>query len=253
MENKDFNRENDISNSNDEINDSINIELNSCEAEASDNKTSSEDEKSEKKEFNLFREIRDWVVAILVAVVVVACLKTFFFELMKVDGRSMEPTLENGQNLVLTKLGYKPKHGDIVVVDANYKKRQAVLQTLDSDFEKFRLNYDYFYQKKRGLAPLRYIKRVIGLPGDKIFIDNNGNVYRNDELLVENYIKGTTEPYFMEHNPYIVEENRVFVMGDNRENSADSRSPLVGTIPYEAVLGKSGIRVWPINKIGNPK
>lgn len=256
LDNNEFNRDGDFSASGDaekNINEeSINIELGGqVDASAEDSSPVSENG-NEKKEFNLFREIKDWVVSILIAVVVVFCLKSFVFELVRVDGISMMPTLEHGQNLVLTKIGYKPERGDIIVLDANYKKRQYVAEAMSSDLEKFRLNYDYFYQKKKNLEPVRYIKRVIGLPGDKIFIDNNGSVFVNDELLEENYIQGTTQPLYMEHNPYTVEDNRVFVMGDNREHSADSRSPMVGTIPYKAILGKASIRVFPLNKFGSP-
>lgn len=250
MENNDFNRENNASDLNGNENDGVKVEFNKCDDTYNEEVKKSNN--TEKKEFNLLREIREWVVSIVIAIVVVVLIKGFLFDIVKVDGQSMDPTLAHGQHLILTKLGYQPERGDIIVLDANYKKRQSVSETVSSDFDKFRLDHDYFYQKKRHLAPLRYIKRVIGLPGDKIFIDENGNVYVNDELIEENYIQGTTEPLFMEHNPYTVEEGRVFVMGDNRQHSSDSRSPMVGTIPYEAICGKASFRIWPLNEFGSP-
>lgn len=207
---------------------------------------------SGKKAFDLKKEIFEWTFAIIAALLITFLIKGFLFDIVKVDGHSMDPTLAHGQHLILNKIGYTPKRGDIVVVDVKYKTRAAVCETLNSDFDKFRLKHGYITQKKHNLTPLRYIKRVIGVEGDKIFIDNNGNVYVNDELIEENYIQGTTTQLSMLNNPYTVEEGHVFVMGDNREHSDDSRDIRVGTIPYEAVLGKATFRIWPLNQIGSP-
>ena len=102
------------------------------------------------------------------------------------------------------------------------------------------------------MRPVAYIKRVIGLPGDTITIAD-GKVYVNGTELKEDYIQGQTFPYTAGSTyTYTVEECHIFVMGDNREHSSDSRHPLVGTIPLEAVWGEAGFRIWPLNEIGSP-
>ncbi len=209
-------------------------------------------EEKRKKFFDLKKEIKEWVSSIVIALVIVFVLKGFFFDIVKVDGHSMDPTLAHGQHLILRKIGYTPKRGDIIVLDANYKSRMAVVDSLDSGFEKFMLKHEYYTQSKYDLKPYCYIKRVIGLPGDEVFIDLSGDVYINGELLEENYIQGTTMAYAMINNPCIVEEGHVFVMGDNRENSSDSRFPSLGTVPFDAVWGEASFRIWPLNKIGSP-
>lgn len=218
----------------------------------SDNQPEPEENENSKKTFDLKKEIKEWVVSIIVALVIVFVLKGFFFDIVRVDGHSMDPTLAHGQRLILRKIAYTPKRGDIIVLDANYKNRENVALNLESDFDKFMLRHEYFTQARYNLKPYCYIKRVIGVPGDEIFIDAGGHVYLNGEPLEEDYIQGMTFPNAMTNNPYIVEEGHVFVMGDNRENSSDSRSPSLGTVPFDAVWGKASFRIWPLNEIGFP-
>lgn len=245
MDNNEFNFENENASSQSESENSQNTAFAAQEGENAGAVAA-----DAKKTFDIKKEIREWVFAIIAALLITFLIKGFLFDIVKVDGHSMDPTLAHGQHIVLNKLGYTPKRGDIVVIDVNYKKRQSVIATLNSDLDKFRLKYGFFTQRKHNLRPYRYIKRIIGVAGDKIFIDNNGNVFVNDELIEENYIQGTTEQLTMLNNPHVVEEGCVFVMGDNREHSSDSRSINVGTIPYEAVLGKATLRIWPLNQIG---
>lgn len=93
------------------------------------------------------------------------------------------------------------------------------------------------------------IRRVIGLPGDKIEI-RNGDVYRNDELLKEDYIKGKTEGSV---EPIIIGKDEVYVLGDNREHSIDSRDPRVGPLKMKLIRGYCAVVVWPLEKIGKVK
>lgn len=240
MENKDFNVE--LNN--------LSVPEENSSPETDENQT--EKKPGEKKTFNLKKEVLDWLVAIVTALLIVFVLKGFFFDIVRVDGQSMDPTLAHGQHLILRKIGYTPERGDIVVLDARYKSRQLAADSVSGDFEKFMLEHEYFTQKKYNLEPYCYIKRVIGLPGDEIFIDGIGNVYLNGEIIEEDYIQGITEPLAMTRNPYVVEEGHVFVMGDNRENSSDSRSPSLGAVPFDAVWGEASFRIWPLNKIGSP-
>lgn len=172
------------------------------------------------------REILEWIMCIVIALAITLVLRNFVFTLVRVDGASMEPTLHNGERLVMIRLGYEPKAGDIVVVDPN----------------------------NGSSAP--YIKRIIGMPGDEIAFQtaSNGEVslYINGVKKDEAYISSDMYPGNVGSGGYTVPENCVFVMGDNRPNSHDSRSSNVGFIPYDRVLGQAVFRLWPLNRVGTP-
>jgi signal peptidase I len=181
---------------------------------------------------NWQRELFEWVKVIVVAVVIAVLLKTFVMTLARVDGRSMEPTLHHADRMYINKLFYKPERGDVVIIKS---KRTN---------EKF------------------WIKRVIAVEGDTLFIDfTNGDVYVNDEIIDEPYIKEPTLSFgnyvnrllsngeFTRQNPLTIPEGEVFVMGDNRNNSSDSRA--IGPVAVEDVEGHAVFRFWPLNQMGN--
>ena len=161
----------------------------------------------------------DWVGAAVIALIAVSILFSLFFRVVNVSGDSMNDTLVNGEKLLLSTADATPTYGDIVVI------------------------------RREGGTPL--IKRVIGLPGDVIFInDENGTVYRNDEPLDdEYYTKGKT--YSKNKNPYYtVPEGGIFVLGDNRENSLDSRD-LRDSITMDDVVGVVTHRMSPFESLRN--
>ena len=173
---------------------------------------------------SLGREILEWIACILAAFVITLILRNFVFSLVRVQGASMDPTLASGDRLVMIRLGYEPKKGDVVVVDPDN----------GSD------------------AP--YIKRIIGMPGDEIkfVIGVTGEVMMtiNGELQRESYISSVFYPGNVGEGEYVVPEGHVFVMGDNRPNSRDSRDASVGFIPFDHVMGETVFRLWPLSKIG---
>lgn len=161
------------------------------------------------------RAIISTISALLVVVAIAVLLSTLFMPVLRVTGTSMEPTLLNDQLLVCNKQG-EFETGDIIA----------------------------FYYNNKVL-----LKRVIGLPGDVIDIDKEGNVYINGELLDEPYLP---EKAFGECDielPYQVGDSRLFVMGDNRSVSVDSRTTTVGCVPDEAIVGKVVLRLWPLTFI----
>lgn len=163
------------------------------------------------------REMFEWVASILIALVIALVLRNYVVTFVRVDGTSMVPTLQNNERLIVVRLGYQPKAGDIIILNPPV-----------------------------GRGP--YVKRVIGMPGQTVSIDNaTGNVYIDGVLQKEPYINNNTTSNKSE---YVVPDNCVFVMGDNRGVSHDSRSSDVGFIPYESVLGKVVFRVWPFTKFG---
>ncbi|MBE7062770.1 MAG: signal peptidase I [Clostridia bacterium] len=181
------------------------------------------------------REILEWVACLAAAVLITALLRNFVFTIVRVDGSSMEPTLYNNERLVMIRLGYEPEAGDIVVVDVSDKENIS----------------------KQDKEKKRYIKRIIGMPGDVLrFEEAEGRivVLRNGALLEETYISSDVYSTMdmVLGTDYTVPEDFVFVMGDNRPRSADSRTKSVGYIHVDNVLGKAAFRFWPLNKIGTP-
>ncbi len=174
------------------------------------------------------KELIDWVEAIVVAVVVALVLRNFVMTLALVDGASMENTLSDGDRLYVNKLMYTPEKGDIVIIDTD----------------------------KHPQGPL--VKRIIATEGDTIYIDPYTNlVYVNDELIEEDYIKGKTvlpgmELYingeYSRENPIVVGNDEIFAMGDNRENSSDSRN--LGLFTEDEIMGHAVFRFWPLNEFG---
>ena len=203
----------------------------------------------------VLKEIWEWVYTIVIAITVAFLIKGFLFDVVKVDGNSMFPTLKDNDRLIVTKLGYKPHAGDIIILDSLYKEREVYFDKLADAQGKDELSsFDKLmkttFAMPDNLKKRFYVKRIIALPGQTIDI-RDGNVFVDGNKLDEEYYSGTTPTIDPRQEfPQTVEENMVFVMGDNRPNSKDSRSTELGQVPYEAILGKSQLRIWPLNTIG---
>jgi len=196
----------------------------------------------EKTQRQIFREILGWIEAILLAVLISLLIRAFVFETVYVNGSSMEHTLSNGDRLILYKLGYffsPPKRGDIVVLQIN-----------EGTFRYFPFlnKLPIIKRALHGIDETDYIKRIIGIPGDEVDI-RDGYVYINNEKLEEPYVsEGVTYKGSIEL-PIKVKEGTVFVLGDNRQNSRDSRE--LGLIEYDKIKGKAVFRVWPFDSFGS--
>ncbi len=215
-----------------------------------------EEKKPEKKK-SVGREIFEWVYSIVIAIVIAMCIKWLFFDVVKVDGLSMYPTLNDKDRLIVTKLGYEPKQGDIIILDSTYNKREAYYDRLAeregkdelSGFEKLTKSFSLPNDVKK----VYYVKRVIATEGQTVDLID-GKVYVDGEQLDEPYYSGETYPIdaAVEY-PVTVDEDCIFVMGDNRGHSLDSRSSQLGEVKVDAVLGHSQLRIFPFNSIGRTK
>lgn len=187
---------------------------------------------------NTIKELLQWIEAIVFAVIIAFFIRGFIFEPVYVQGESMADTLNTSQRLIVYKLGYSfasPQHGDIVVLQI----QEGTLEHMP-----FLKNFKFVRKVIPDLDEVDYIKRVIGLPGDKIYT-KDGFVYVNGNRLDEPYAKGLT---YRIDKPLEVPENKVFVLGDNRENSRDSRD--IGFVDFDKIKGKAVLRIWPLDVFG---
>jgi signal peptidase I len=180
--------------------------------------------KDDKKNKSVVRQIIETVLYFIVILIVVLLIQRFVVQPVEVDGSSMEATLGNGNHLLLEKVSYwfgDPKRFDVIV-----------FQPYETDDEMY------------------YIKRVIGLPNETVQIIGN-IIYIDGEPLSENFGKENVIRYAgIASEPIKLGKDDYFVLGDNRNNSRDSRDETVGKVKRESILGKAWCRIWPINKFG---
>ncbi|EPY2272028.1 signal peptidase I [Clostridium sporogenes] len=195
------------------------------------------------------KEIQSWIFSILGAILIAGLVNSKVFAKVRVQQNSMENTLLTNEQLVVDKLSYnfaEPKKGDIIIFHENKEKgtiAEDTLDMVDNIISIFNNNNDSIEKDDR------LIKRVIGIPGDEIDI-KDGHLYLNGKKLEESYVKGETiEREFK--LPIKVSENKLFVLGDNRMISKDSR--MFGLIDYKQVEGKAIYRVYPFNHVGKVK
>ena len=172
-------------------------------------------EKAEGKK-SVGREIFEWVMVVVIAVVAALVIRTFIFEPVRVDGNSMQTTLHDNEYMLVTKYQYlfaEPSRFDVVIC------------------------------RYPGRGSTNFVKRVVGLPGDTVAV-TGGVLYINGEPVEEDYLNGPMRGDFPET---VVLDGHYFVMGDNRNNSNDSRNPNVGQIARAYVRGQVRIVAWPFS------
>lgn len=189
-----------------------------------DLETSAEKESKESKKRRILKEILSNSLFLLAVFVTTLFLVKYVGQRTVVIGSSMETTLSDQDNLIVDKISYRladPKRFDIIV----FPFSQA----------------DETY----------YIKRIIGLPGETVQIDYDGNIYINDELLEEKYGTEVMLDPGTAAEPITLGPEQYFVLGDNRNHSSDSRSAQVGLIERSRIIGRAWIRIYPFEKFGN--
>lgn len=185
----------------------------------------------------LIKTTLEWCAVILISCTIALLVHVFLIQPTKVMGVSMEPTYYQGNYLLINRLGRivdaKLEHGDIVVIDSRIDHQRTFIDAINDSMNDFITMF-----KVRNARQNMWVKRVIGLPNDKIRI-SNGKVYVNNVLLVEPYIKNATQSDSTDE--FIVPAGMVYIMGDNRENSHDSRK--IGPVPINHVLGVVLIKI----------
>ena len=204
------------------------------------------------------KEILEWVYCIIIAIVLALLVRYFIGTPTIVQQPSMFPTLKEGQRLILNRTvritHSLPKRGEIITFEAPSKSYFSAAEAdLENPIAEYNYNINNVFSKFRyyvlEIGKDSYIKRVIGLPGEHVKIEN-GKVYINGEELQEDYLEPTVETDSL-NGPFtdiVVPENCVFVMGDNRAQSTDSRR--FGCIPLEKIESTVWIRFWPLNLFG---
>ncbi len=177
---------------------------------------------SRKKSLVWLKEIISTAVYLAVVTIAALLLVKYVGQRTQVIGSSMENTLSDGDNLIVDKITYRfkdPERFDIIVFPYQYEK-------------------DTYY-----------IKRVIGLPGETVQI-KDGQILINGEVLEESYGREIILSPGIAQEQITLSEDEYFVMGDNRNESSDSRVASVGNIKKKDIIGKAWVRIWPLNKIG---
>lgn len=192
------------------------------------NNSSKEESGENIKKRRIIKEIYEWVDAVVIAIIAIILLFTFVFRVVGIKGESMQNTLMNNDRVIISNLFYTPKGGDVVVISRNYTNKAGDTNPDDSPI----------------------IKRVIATEGQEITIDpENGTVTVDGTVLDETYVKpgevtnwvdGSTEA-----KTVTVEKGHIFVMGDNRGNSLDSRSNEIGQVDTRYILGRAIFRIYP--------
>lgn len=177
----------------------------------------------EQKESVSAKEVLGLVVYFAVVILAMFLIIRFVGQRTEVEGQSMENTLSDGDNLIVDKISYRfkdPERFDIIIFPYQYEE-------------------DTYY-----------IKRIIGLPGEKIRIDDDGNIYVNDEILNESYGREVIQNPGIARDEIQLEEDEYFVLGDNRNNSSDSRDPSVGIVCRSDIVGRAWLRIYPFKDFG---
>ena len=204
------------------------------------------------------KNILEWAVCILIAVILAIAFRYYIGTPTIVKRESMYPTLIQDQKLWLSRwdrtIKKMPERGDIITFEAPSKLYYTQGEAdLSNPVAKYEYEPENFLQKfvyyVLEMKKTSFIKRVIALPGEHVKIEN-GKVYINGEELKEDYLQPGVETEVSEEgfSEFIVPENTVFAMGDNRTRSTDCRD--FGCIPLEKIEGKVVIRIWPLNLFG---
>ena len=169
------------------------------------------------------KEILSFVLYFVIVIAAMLLIIHYVGQRTEVSGSSMENTLSDGDNLIVDKISYRfqdPERYDIIIFPYKYEE-------------------DTYY-----------IKRIIGLPGEHVRIDDSGNIYINEKVLKESYGREVRQDPGIARDEITLGEGEYFVLGDNRNNSSDSRDPSVGIIQKKDIIGRAWLQIYPFDEFG---
>ena len=169
------------------------------------------------------KEILSFVLYFVIVIAAMLLIIHYVGQRTEVSGSSMENTLSDGDNLIVDKISYRfhdPERYDIIIFPYKYEE-------------------DTYY-----------IKRIIGLPGEHVRIDDSGNIYINGKVLKESYGREVIQDPGIARDEITLGEDEYFVLGDNRNNSSDSRDPSVGIIQQKDIIGRAWLQIYPFDEFG---
>lgn len=169
------------------------------------------------------KEILSFVLYFVIVIAAMLLIIHYVGQRTEVSGSSMENTLSDGDNLIVDKISYRfhdPERYDIIIFPYKYEE-------------------DTYY-----------IKRIIGLPGEHVRIDDSGNIYINGKVLKESYGREVIQDPGIARDEITLGEDEYFVLGDNRNNSSDSRDPSVGIIQQKDIIGRAWLQIYPLDEFG---
>lgn len=213
------------------------------------------EEEFEEKENKVFKEIVEWCFCIFLALIIALATRYYIFTSTVVKQTSMYPTLQENQRVALSRIKRITKKqynvGDIVTFEAPSEVKRGAEVDITNKIAIYNYEPSGFWENVSynilELTKISYIKRIIAVEGDLVQIAN-GKVYVNGQELIEDYLQEGVTTKTVYYNNLIVPEGCVYVLGDNRDNSMDSRT--FGCIPLEKVEGKVILRYWPITDFG---
>lgn len=193
------------------------------ESVSEETETGQEETKKKGSARSVMKEVLYNSLFLLFVLIATLLMVKYVAQRTTVSGSSMEPMIHDGDSLIVDKMTYRfsdPERFDIIVFPFEYQEGTY------------------------------YIKRIIGLPGESVRIDEDGNIYINGEILEENYGLEVIEDPGNAYNEIILRDDQYFVLGDNRNNSSDSRNPAVGLIHRDSIVGRAWLRIYPFDSFG---
>ena len=199
-------------------------------------------QKKERKKKTPAREILEWVLTFVVAVAIALPVRAFGFQLVRVEGRSMDNTLANGEIMFVTKYDYASTWLTLPWQDDKTKEKAARITTGGNP-----QRFDVVICRYPGRGDTNFVKRVVGLPGETVEI-RDGYLYIDGKKYDEPYISDAyRNGWLNSFGPYTVPEGEYFVLGDHRNNSNDSRSQ--GSLPRDMIIGHVRTVLYPFSEI----
>ena len=202
---------------------------------------------------NVGHETLEWVICIVIAYVIYLIINFFFGTISGVKQVSMFPTAKEGDKLLIQRtvlFKHTLQRGEIITFEAPIDKgyyEELNVSNVKAEYHDYNFFQNFLY-KFVGIGKVSYIKRVIGVAGDHIVIDDDGNVYVNDEKIDEPYLHENNTPKLGIYTDVVVPDGYIYVMGDNRKESKDSR--FFGCVPVKHVDGYVITRIWPLKSLG---